>query len=195
MTITTIDDQLTEVRLRIDRMQARAQTGVPADVLPRIQCHLDALHQDEASVRAAARQAPGHVEETLGRLNATLDVAENSLTADLSDDWATFAAAVEEELRSWDTYLERLQIGVAVQGWKTREQAEAAIAEVRGRRIAVEQRLAQACDGDGDGGQEQRERVTAARDELAHKAHQLPTKLNPSGSPSGSAADGCCCSR
>jgi hypothetical protein len=100
---------------------------------------------------------------------------------------------VEEELRSWDTYLERLQIGVAVKAWKTREQAEAAIAEVRSRRIAVEERLAQACDGSGDGGQEQRKRVTAARDELAEKAHQLPTQLNPSGSPSGSAADGCRC--
>jgi hypothetical protein len=188
LNITTIDDELAEVRLRIDRMQARAQAGVAANALPRIRRHLDALHQDEASARAAARQAPDHVEETLGRLNATLDVAEHSLTADLSDDWATFAAAVEEELRSWDTYLERLQTGVAVNAWKTREQAETAIAEVRSRRIAVEERLAQACDGAGDGGQEQRERVTAARDELAQKAHHLPTKPNPS----GSAADGCC---
>jgi hypothetical protein len=183
LNITTIDDQLAEVRLRTDRMQARARAGVAADAMPRIRRHLDALHKDEASVRAAARQAPDHVEEALGRLNATLDVAEHSLTADLSDDWATFAVAVEEELRSWDTYLERLQIGVAAKAWKTREQDEAAIAEVRTRRIAVEARLAEACDGAGDGGQEQRERVTAARDELARKAHQLPTKLNPSWSP------------
>ncbi len=53
-----------------------------------------------------------------------------------------------------------------------------AIAGLRSRRIAVEERLAQACDGAGDGGQEQRERVTAARDELAQQAHQLPTKFN-----------------
>jgi hypothetical protein len=178
LTITTIEDQLAEVRFRIDRMQARAQAGAAADVQSRIQRHLDALHQDEASVRAAANQAPDEVEEKLGRLNSRLDVAEHSLTADLSDDWATFAAAVEEELRSWDTYLERLQTAVAANAWKTREQAETEIAEVRSRRIAVEQHLAQACDGAGDGGHEQRERVTAARDELAHKAHQLPTKLN-----------------
>jgi hypothetical protein len=195
LSITTIEDQLAEVRLRIDRMQARTQAGVAADALPRIRRHLDALHQDEASVRAAASQAPDEVEEKLGLLKATLDVAEHSLTADLSDDWATFAAAVEEELRGWDTYLERLKIGVAVKAWNTRGQAEAAIAEVRRRRIAVEERLAQVCDGSGDGGQEQRKRVTAARDELAQKAHQLPTKLNPSGSPSSPAADGCCCSR
>jgi hypothetical protein len=72
-----------------------------------------------------------------------------------------------------------------------REQAEAAIADVLSRRIAVEKRLAQACDGAGDAGQEHRKRVTAARDELAHKGHQLPAKLNPS----GSAPDGCRCSR
>ena len=66
----------------------------------------------------------------------------------------------------------------AANAWKAREQAETAIGEVRSRRIAVEERLAQACDGAGDGGQEQRERVTAARDELAQKAHQLPTKFN-----------------
>ena len=178
MNITTIEDQLAEVRFRIGGMQARVQAGVAADVLPRIQRHLDALHQDEASVRAAASQAPDEVEEKLGRLKSRLDVAEHSLTADLSDDWATFAAAVEEELRSWDTYLERLQTGVAANAMETRGQAETAIADIRSRRIAVEERLAQACDGAGEGGQEQRERVTTARDELAQKVHQLPTKFN-----------------
>ena len=177
MNITTID-QLAEVRLRIGRIQSRAQAGVTADVLPRIQRHLDALHQEEASVRAAVGQTPDEVEEKLGRLTTRLDVAEHSLAADLSPDWATFAAAVEEELRGWDTYLERLQTGVVANASRTREQAEAAIADVRSRRIAVEERLAQACDGFGDGGHEDRGRVTAARDELARRAHQLPTKFN-----------------
>jgi hypothetical protein len=175
---TTIEDQLAEIRFRIGRIEALARDGVAADVLPRIQRHLDALHQDEASARAAASQAPDEVEEKLGRLQSRLYVAEHSVTADLADDWGTFAAAVEAELRSWDSYLERLQTGVAANAWKTREQAETAIADIRSRRIAVEKRLAQACDGAGDGGQEQRERVTAARDELAQKAYQLPTKFN-----------------
>jgi multidrug resistance efflux pump len=125
---TTIEDQLSEARREIDRLQA--------------------------------------------------EVAARSAAWSLDGGWASFAAAVESELRGWDTYLERLQTGVAASAWKTREQAETAIAEVRSRRIAVEERLAQACDGAGDGGQEQRERVTAARDELAQKAHQLPTKFN-----------------
>jgi predicted nucleic acid-binding Zn-ribbon protein len=178
LNVTTIEDQIAEVRDRIDRLEARAKARADGGALPRLRRHLDALHQEEASVRAAAAHAPDEVEERLGQLKTRLDVAEHSLTADVADDWAAFAAAVEEELRSWDAYLERLQTSVASEAWKAREQAEAAIGDVRSRRIAVEERLAQACDGAGDGGQEQRKRVTAARDELAQKAHQLPTKLN-----------------
>jgi small-conductance mechanosensitive channel len=177
MTTTTIEDQLAQFRLRIDRLQALAQVGAAAE-RSRIQRHLDALHQEQESVTAAARSAPDEVEQKLGQLTTRLSVAEKSLLADVSDEWTTFASAVEDELRSWDTYLERLQTGVAANAWKTREQAERAIADLRGRRIAVEERLAQARDGAGDAGQEQRERVTAARDELAQQAHQLPTKFN-----------------
>jgi hypothetical protein len=135
------------------------------------------MHQGEASVRAAVRHAPDEVEEKLGRLRTRLDVAEHSLTADVSDDWATFATAVEAELRSWDTYLERLQTSVAAKAWKAREQAEAAIGDVRSRRIAVDERLAQARDAAGDACEEQRNRVTAGRDELEQKADELSTKL------------------
>ena len=145
---------------------------------PRIRRHLDALHQEETAVRAAVRQAPDEVEEKLGQLKTRLDVAEHSLEADASDDWATFAAAVEAELHSWDTYLERLQTSVAAKAWKAREQAEAAIGDVRSRRIAVDERLAQARDSAGDASQEARKRITAARDELEQKAAELSTKLN-----------------
>ena len=107
MSTTTIGDQLAEIRRRIVRLQVLAQTGAP-----RIQRHLDALHQEEAAVRVAVRRAPDEVEEKLGQLMTRLAVAENSLAADASDDWTTFAAAVEYELHSWGTYLERLQARV-----------------------------------------------------------------------------------
>ena len=177
MSTTTIEDQLAEVRRRIDRLQALAQAGVTAE-RARIRRHLDALHQEEASVRAAVRQAPDEVEEKLGQLKTRLAVAEHSLAADVSDDWATFAAAVEAELRSWDTYLERLQTSVAAKAWKAREQAEAAIGDVRSRRIAVGERLAQVRDSAGAASQEARKHITAARDELEQKAAELSTKLN-----------------
>ena len=129
-----------------DRPAAGARADRPVAETARIQRHLDALHQEEASVLAAARQAPDEVEEKLGQLRTRLAVAENSLAADVSDDWTTFAAAVEDELRSWDTYLERLQATAAAKAWNARERAEAAIADVRTRRIAVYDRLAQARD-------------------------------------------------
>ena len=50
MSTTTIEDQLAEIRRRIDRLRAHAQAGAP-----RIRRHLDALHQAEAAVRAALR--------------------------------------------------------------------------------------------------------------------------------------------
>ena len=171
---TTIDDQLLEIRRRIDRLQARARADAP-----RIWRHLDALAHAEAAVRAALRHdAHDEVEVALAQLLTRLDIAERSLEADASDDWATFAAAVEAELRSWDTYLERLQTSVAEKAWKTREQAEAAIGEVRGRRIAVGERLAQAPPSAGALSQHTRKRITAARNELDKRAAELSTTLN-----------------
>jgi hypothetical protein len=177
MSTTTIEDKLAEVSRRIARLQVLAQTGLVAE-RARIQRHLDALHQEEASVLAAARQTPDEVEEKLGQLRTRLAVAENSLAADVSDEWTTFAAAVEDELRSWDTYLERLQTSVATRAWEARAQAETAIAEVRTRRIAVDEHLAQARERTGDPWQVQRARVTVARDELEEKTDELSTKLN-----------------
>jgi hypothetical protein len=177
MSTTTIEDQLEEVRGRIDRLRALEQGGVTAE-RARIRRHLDVLHLQEASVRAAVRHAPDEVEEKLGQLRTRLHVAEHSLAADASDDWATFAGAVEAELRRWDTYLERLQTSVAAKAWKAREQAEAAIGDVRGRRIAVGERLAQMRASTGATSQEARKHITAARDELEQKAAELSTKLN-----------------
>ena len=176
MRTTTTEDQLAGLRGRIDRLQAHEQAGTSAQRV-RIRRHLDVLEQEEASVRAAVHKAPDEVEEKLGQLKTRLDVAEHSLEADVSDDWAAFAAAVEAELHSWDTYLERLQTSVAEKAWKARAQAEAAIGDVRDRRIAVDERLIRARNGAGDVSEDARKRVTAARDRLEQKADELSAKL------------------
>jgi len=177
MSTTTIEDPMKHARRRIDRLQAFAQVSPGADS-SRIQRHLDALHREEASVLAAARTAPDEVDEKLGRFTTRLAVAERSVFADVSDEWTTFAAAVEDELRSWDVYLERLQATAAAKDGNAREQAEAAIADVRTRRIAVYDRLAQA-RADVDGAwHEQRNHVSAARDELERKAAELSANFN-----------------
>ena len=157
MSATTIEEQLAEVRRRIERLQRRRRS---------------------AAASAAPSTYSDDVEQRLAQLKTRLDVAEHSLTADVSDDWATFAAAVEEELESWDTYLERLQTTVAARAWKARERAEAAIGDVRSRRIAVDERLAQVRDVVGDDWRERREARLRARDELEQKADELSTKLN-----------------
>ena len=172
MSTTTIEDQIAGIRRRIDRLQALAHVDVDAE-RSRIQRHLDALHHEEASVAAAVRSAPDEVEEKLGQLKTRLAVAESSLLADVSDEWTTFAAAVEDELRSWDTYLERLQATTAAKGRDRRERVEAAIAEIRARRIAVDDALAQAQEHVNGAWHEQRNRVSAARDDLERKADQL----------------------
>ena len=46
------------------------------------------------------------------------------------------------------------------------------------RRIAVDEHLSHARERTGDAWQEQRKRVTAARDELEQKTDELSTKLN-----------------
>lgn len=173
MSTTTIDDELDEIRRRIDGLQARVRLDGS-----RSRRHLDELRRAETAVRAAIRRAPDEVDERLAQLKTRLDIAEHSLEADASDDWAAFVAAVEAELHSWDTYLERLQTSVAAKAWKAREQAEAAIGDVRSRRIAVGERLAQVRESAGDDSQNARERITAARDELEQKAAELSTKLN-----------------
>lgn len=146
MSTTTIEEQLARVRHRIERLHS-------SGAAPRLQRHLDLVED---------------VEQRLAQLKTRLDVAERSLAADASGDWATFAAAVEAELESWDTYLERLQTTVATRAWHAREQAEAAIGDVRSRRLAVDDSLAHGV----------RERVTEARDELEQKADELSAKLN-----------------
>ena len=143
MSTTTIEEQLAKIRQRVASLRVRLHADGRAE-RPRIERHLDALHQEEESLRGAARNAPDEVEERLGRLKTRLDVAEHALAADSSRDWETFAGAVEAELRSWDTYLERLQTSAASRAWKAREQAEGAIGNVRTRRIAVDERLAEA---------------------------------------------------
>jgi hypothetical protein len=176
MTTTTIEDQLAKVRSRIDRLQALAQLDPNAE-RSRIQRHLDALHQGEESVAAAARSAPDEVEQKLGQLKTRLAVAENSLLADVSEEWTTFAAAVEDELRSWDTYLERLQVTTAAKARERRQRVEAAIADIRTQRIAVYDALVQAREHVNGAWHEQRNHVSAARDDLERKADELPEKF------------------
>jgi hypothetical protein len=175
MSTAMIRDPIEDARRRIDWLHALAHSGAAADSA-RIHRHLDALLGEEASVQAAAHKGLEEIEEKLGQLRTRLAVAENAALADISDAWPAFAAAVEDELRSWGVYLERVQATAAKAG-KAREQAEAAIADVRTERIAVHDRLAQANASVNGTWHEQRNHVSAARDQLERKADELLAKV------------------
>ena len=81
MSTTTSDDQLAEIRRRIARLQVLAQTGLVAE-RARIQRHLDALHQEEASILAAVRRAPDEVEEAFVKANPGLPRDAIAVTCD-----------------------------------------------------------------------------------------------------------------
>lgn len=176
MSTTTIDDQLAEVRRRIERLQARASAvSSPESVRP-ARC-LAGLRRMEISARAAAHDDPGALGEKLAQLNARLDVAEHSLAVDVAADRAAFAAAIDAELRSWDTYLERLQMSVAAKASLARERSETAIGRIRACRIAVDEHLSDLRADSGDAWPHERRRVTEACTELERRADALSAKL------------------
>jgi uncharacterized protein (DUF2267 family) len=169
MSTTTIDEELREIGIRIERLRAFEEAGITTEHA-RLRRHLDVLRQYEASIG----DAPDDAEDKLAELRARLSVAEHALVADLSVDWRHFTVAVDDELRSWDTFLERVQMSVATNPSAAREQAETAIGQVRRNRIAVEQGLAQVRH---DASVEARERIEAARDQLERKADELPARI------------------
>src|SRR6185437_7281839 len=110
---------------------------------PRARRELSALYGGAAVVLVAARRAPANAVAKIAQLEARLAVAEHAVSADVARDWDTFAAGVEDELRSWRTYLERLHATVATGPPERRARVEAAIADVHVRRSAVYERLLQ----------------------------------------------------
>ena len=97
------------------------------------------------------------------------DVAGRSTTADLAQDSRTFLETVATDLRNWDMYLERLQVRAAGRAGSAREQAEARISELRGRRNALSQRLGELHSATEEGWT----RVRAARDDLERSAAEV----------------------
>jgi hypothetical protein len=176
MTTVTFEERLEEIRRQIDHLQARARTG-SAEARTRIQPHLDAVRQEEASVRAAVRTADGTAKEKLALLEARLEVAEQALIADVADGKTKFTAAVNAELHSWDPFFERLQSTAATKTGKAREQAEASVADLRSRRASVAELVAQMRSASESSWHAQKTRVTAAREDLEQKADQLAAKL------------------
>jgi hypothetical protein len=89
--------------------------------------------------------------------------------------------ARQAELYRWDACLERLQVKAATTAGSAREQAEAAISELRRQRNALGERLREVTPASEDGRRERRHSLEAARDELARSAAELEARLEPRG--------------
>jgi len=87
--------------------------------------------------------------------------------------------AQQAELYRWDACLERLQVKAATTAGSAREQAEAAISELRRQRNALGERLREVTSASVDGRREGRQSVEAARDELARRAAELEARFEP----------------
>ena len=151
MTTMTMEQRLDGLGRQIEALEARARAG-GSEPVPRMQRHIDALRRHEAHARAVTGEARYEADGTLAQLEARLDVADRSLAADAAEGRRTYTIAVEEELHSWDAYLERVQASAVVRAGRARERAEAAIREVRRQRLEVGRRLQQLQAGPETGG-------------------------------------------
>ena len=176
MITTTVGERLAEIHRHIHELEARARAGA-AEAEPPMQRHVDALRQEEAAVVTTVREAPARIDAKLTQLEARLEVAENSLAADGYETRWMFTGAVEAELHSWDAYFERLQTTAAARDGEAREQAEAALRDLRARRLAIADRLEQLLAAPDAAWLEEKQRVSIAREELERKADELSSKL------------------
>ncbi len=174
---TTTEERLAEMGREIDELEAKACAST-GEAKARIERQVGALRRQEGSARSAANSKANGFDERFEQFQARLRVARSAVAADRSDDRKAFTDAVEDELHTWDTYFERLQAQAALRAANARDQAEAAISDLRRRRNDVAARLADVRAASGDAWDEQKKRVGVARDDLERKADELSASFD-----------------
>ena len=166
---TATNDHLGDVRRRIARLEVQSQRGT-ADARSRIQRYIDTLRREEESARASARERAAAVDERLEQLENDLDLAEHRVAAEFAATKEEFGDAIAAELNRWDAYLDRMQTQAAAKSGAARERAEAAIADLRQRRVAIGNSLADVRTAAGDAWNGAKARVLAELDDLKSRA-------------------------
>ena len=166
---TATNDRLGDVRRRIARLEVEAQRGT-ADAKSRMQRYIDTLRREEESARASARERAAAVDERLERLDNELELAEHRVAAEFAATKEQFTGAIDAELHRWDAYLDRMQTKAAAKAGAARQRAEAAIADLRQRRVSIGKSLADAGTAAGDGWRGAKARVLAELDDLKTNA-------------------------
>lgn len=176
MGTTAVDERLDEMRRQIEALEAKGRSST-GEAKSRIQRQLGTLRQQETSARAAAEKRTDTFDEKFEQFQARFHIAESAIAADLSGNRNEFADAVDDELRKWDTYVERLQARAALRAATARDRAESSISDLRRRRNNIAERLVVARTSSGDEWNEQKKQIGAARDELQRKADELSAKF------------------
>jgi hypothetical protein len=166
---TATNEYLGEVRRRIARLEVQAHRG-STDAKFRMQRYIETLRREEESARASARERAAAVDQRLEQLENELELAEHRVAAEFAATQDQFTAAIEAELQRWDAYLARMQTKAAAKSGAARERAEAAIADLRQRRVSIKKSLADVGTAAGDGWRDAKARVLAELDELKSKA-------------------------
>jgi DNA anti-recombination protein RmuC len=167
---------LGEIGRQIDDLEARADNGA-AETRVRLHDRLDELREEEASAWAAVRAKAEAVDENVRQLEIDIAIAENRLAAEMADDAKSFAEAVEAELHGWDAAIERLQARAATKVQDARDQAEAAIAELRRTRNRAAERLNALRASADDAWHEQKNRIAEVLEDLERKVRYAALKI------------------
>ena len=163
------DERLGEVRRRIARLEVQAQRAT-ADAKSRMQRYIDTLRRDEETARASERVRAAAVDTRLEQLDNELELAEHRVAAEFAATNEQFTVAIEAELHRWDAYLDRMQAKAAAKSGAARERAEAAVADLRQRRVSINKSLSDVGTAAGNGWHVAKTRVLAELDDLKSKA-------------------------
>jgi hypothetical protein len=166
---TATDERLVEVRRRIDRLEVEAHRATEGS-RARMQRYIDTVRRDEESARATVRDRAAAVDDRLEQLDNELGLAEHRVAAEFAATEDAFRYELERQLRRWDAYLDRMQVKAAAKSGAARKRAEAAIADLRQRRVSIHNSLSAIGTAAGDDWGDAKARLLAELDELKSRA-------------------------
>lgn len=169
------DDRLGEVRRRIAHLEVNAQQG-SADARLRTQQYLDGAHRAESLARAALHERAAAVDGSLERLENELELATHRVAAEFATTAEEFRDAAQALLHRWDVVLDRMQAQAAAETPPAREQSEAALADLRQRRLAIGEALTDIHKSPSSSWHHTRTRVLSRFDELKRKTDEASSR-------------------
>jgi hypothetical protein len=192
------DNRLAALRERIGELEAKAQAAGDG-AKQSINAQVEALRQHEAAARAAAREAheartqnvAAHAEaaETklrqvddaadakVEQLQTRVKAAEHALSAELAEDRQAFTDAINAYLDDFKELSEELNQKAKTLTGNAREQADAAIGDLRRSWDAVAEWVTQVRTASGERWRESKASVATARAELERKADAAIKKI------------------